>query len=102
MALLKCSQVMSIVLLCTMIIAENSIHAAPNSEQVIASSQSDDLDSGVYSEKDDLQSSSSIGYGYYSYPYLSGGFYGGYNPYYGGIYGLGEFFIYYIQLSKLE
>ncbi|XP_018793330.1 PREDICTED: uncharacterized protein LOC108971608 [Bactrocera latifrons] len=89
MALLKCSQVLSVALLCTVIIAENAIHAVPSSKQVITSSHSHDLDSDVESEKDDLVSSSSLGYGYYSHPYLNGGYYGGYYPYYGGIYGLG-------------
>lgn len=93
MTLLKCSQVMSMTLLCTVVIAVNTINAAPNSKQVIAFSHTHDLDSGVDSEKDDLQSSASIGYGYYSYPYLNSGLYGGYYPYYGGIYGLGELFI---------
>ncbi|XP_034482936.1 pupal cuticle protein Edg-91 isoform X1 [Drosophila innubila] len=53
-----------------------------------------DLEAGVEAEEKDLQGAASIGYGYYSSPYLGGyygGGYGGYWPHYSGsYYGLGE------------
>lgn len=74
----------------------SAIGAAPHPKQKhqhdILRRDSYDLEneSSADSEKYDLQGSSSFGYGYYSYPYLGSGFYGGQYPYYGGIYGLGE------------
>lgn len=57
-----------------------------------------DLEAGVEAEEKDLQGAASIGYGYYSSPYLGGygyggGIYGGgYWPHYSGsYYGLGEY-----------
>ncbi|XP_054732215.1 glycine-rich protein 3 [Anastrepha obliqua] len=66
-------------------------HPKQTEQHTISARESYDLNigAGVENEKDDLQGSSSFGYGYYSYPYLGGGYYGGYYPSYGGIYGLG-------------
>ncbi|XP_036337439.1 scale keratin [Rhagoletis pomonella] len=76
------------------LIVMSAVEAAPHPKQTqhdIRRGDSYDLEneSSADSEKYDLQGSSSIGYGYYSYPYLGSGFYGGHYPYYGGIYGLG-------------
>lgn len=68
--------------------------AVPNPKQInqdyITPRELDDLSSGTETEKDDSQGSFSVGYGYYSHPYLGGGYYGGYYPFYNGIYGLGK------------
>lgn len=67
--------------------------AAPRPQEEPAA----DLEAGVEAEEKDLQGAASIGYGYYSSPYLGGiyggGYYGGgYWPHYtGSYYGLGEY-----------
>ncbi|XP_022223411.1 glycine and tyrosine-rich protein [Drosophila obscura] len=54
-----------------------------------------DLEAGaaaVEAEEKDLEGASSLGYGYYSSPYLGGYYGGGYWPHYsGGYYGLGGY-----------
>lgn len=70
--------------------------AAPRPQEE-AGGAAADLEAGVEAEEKDLQGAASIGYGYYSSPYLGGyygsGFYGGgYWPHYSGsYYGLGEY-----------
>ncbi|XP_037940236.1 glycine and tyrosine-rich protein-like [Teleopsis dalmanni] len=89
---MKCSVLLCLFVLCIatiMDIATAAPHPRPEESQAV---EAEDLDTGARAagaegaEKDDLQSSSSIGYGYYDSPYY-GGYYGGYYPYYSGYYG---------------
>ncbi|XP_059227025.1 claw keratin [Stomoxys calcitrans] len=87
-------------ILCWLLLAcFSAVIAAPKPETAVV--EAEDLETGAAAaavEKDDLEGSSSYGYGYYSSPYLYGGHLGGYGgyggyglgyPYYGGYYGIG-------------
>ncbi|XP_073838027.1 uncharacterized protein [Musca autumnalis] len=89
--------VFNLIILCLLLSTRHPfVEGAPKPQN--AAVDAEDLETGAAAavEKDDLEGSSSYGYGYYSSPYLYGGHYGGYGGYglgypygLGGYYGLG-------------
>ncbi|XP_005176607.1 protein suex-1 [Musca domestica] len=81
--------VFNLIVLCLLLSTRHTlVSAAPKPQN--AAVEAEDLETGAAAaiEKDDLEGSSSYGFGYYSSPYLYGGHYGGHYGGYGG-YGIG-------------